>query len=70
MRHLDKKIVAYKWKEELEKIQPKYEKALGEYKEAVKNLASCEIIEHNEKDLERVIRNEKRNIKHIPDKMR
>lgn len=54
----DKKIVAWKWKEELEKIEPEYEKVRENYNQAVVNLASCEVIEWNKKDLERVIKNE------------
>ena len=55
----DKKITIGAWRKELAQLEPKLASIKESYSDTVIKLASCEIIEWNKKDLERVIANEK-----------
>ena len=55
----DKKITIGAWRKELKELEPKLEGLRKSYSDTVIKLASCEVIEHNKKDLDRVISNNK-----------
>ena len=63
IREPDKKITATKWRNELESLTAKKERLQLPYAEVVTNLACCEVLEYNRKELNRMLQNEKR--KHI-----
>lgn len=55
----DKKITPKAWQKELDEISAKLETTKAPYSKAVINLASIELLEHNRKDLERMLENER-----------
>lgn len=65
IREPDKKITATKWRNELESLLAKKEELKLPYAEAVTNLACCEILEHNRKELLRMLQNEERKCKDL-----
>lgn len=54
----DKKITAGAWRKELESLQEAYEKSTSPYAEVVTDLACVEVLQHNRKDLDRMLENE------------
>ena len=54
----DKKIMPVTWRKELEKLQKSLEDSKKPYSEAVVNLAKCDVLQHNRRDLERMLENE------------
>ena len=54
----DKKITAKAWRTELAELEQKLEGIRETFRDSTIKLASCEVIEWNKKDLERVISNE------------
>ena len=54
----DKKITARAWRKELASLQDAYEKGKEPYAEVVTDLASVEVLQHNKRDLERMLENE------------
>jgi len=54
----DKKITANAWRKELAELEQKVEGLEDSFRDTVIKLASCEVIEWNKKELERVIKNE------------
>ena len=55
----DKKIRPKSWKEELETLQTKYEDKQKSYSAAVVDLAKMEVLNHNRRDLNRMLENER-----------
>ena len=55
----DKKISVTSWRKELASIEAQIEKSKQPYAETVCLLASVEVLEHNRKNLERLLANEK-----------
>ena len=55
----DKKITPKAWRKELAEIQEKIDATKQPYSQAVMRLASVEVLEHNKKDLERLLHNER-----------
>ena len=55
----DKKITAGAWKKELATLEAKYEKGKQPYAEVVTDLACVEVLQHNKKDLDRLLQNER-----------
>lgn len=55
----DKKITPKAWRKELAEIQEKIDVTKQPYSQAVMRLASVEVLEHNKKDLERLLHNER-----------
>ena len=58
IREPDKKITAAKWRNELDSLLAKKEELHLSYAEVVTNLACCEVLEYNRKELNRMIENE------------
>jgi hypothetical protein len=56
----DKKITPKAWQKELESISAELDTTKAPFSKAVINLASIELLEHNKKDLERMLENERR----------
>ena len=54
----DKKITAGAWRKELDGLQEAYEKGTEPYAEVITELASVEVLQHNKRDLERMLENE------------
>ena len=54
----DKRITAGAWKKELATLKEKYDKGQEPYAEVVTDLACVEVLQHNKKDLERMLENE------------
>ncbi len=54
----DKKITAGAWRKELASLQAAYEKSTTPYAEVVTDLACVEVLQHNRKDLDRMLENE------------
>ena len=54
----DKKIVPKSWQKELEGLEERYAKTQRPYSEAVVDLAKMEVLNHNKRDLERMLQNE------------
>ncbi len=54
----DKKILAGAWRRELAALETAYEKGTEPYAKVVTDLASVEVLQHNKKDLERMLENE------------
>jgi hypothetical protein len=54
----DKKILAGAWRRELATLEAAYEKGSEPYAKVVTDLASVEVLQHNKKDLERMLENE------------
>ena len=54
----DKKIDHVKWQKELDQLKSRYEKTMKPYSSAVWGLAAVEVLEHNKRDLERMLENE------------
>ena len=54
----DKKITASKWRTEQDSLVAKKEELKSPYAEVVTNLACCEILEHNRKELSHMLQNE------------
>lgn len=61
IREPEKKIYAGAWRKELDKLIEIKEEMKNPYAEVVTNLASCEVLEHNRKELTRMIENERNN---------
>ena len=59
IREADKKIVPKKWKEEMENLRTELAGSQQEYADTVWALACIETLEHNKKDLQRMIENER-----------
>ena len=55
----DKKINSKAWRTELASINEKLEKTKQPYSQTVIRLATVEVLEHNKKDLERLLHNER-----------
>ena len=64
IREKNKDIVPKKWQKELDDLVASNEKLKMPYSEVVTNLASCEVLEHNRKELARMIENESHARKH------
>ena len=60
IREKNKDIVPKKWQKELDDLVTSNEKLKMPYAEVVTNLASCEVLEHNRKELSRMLQNEGR----------
>ncbi len=58
IKEQDKKITAGAWRKELASLQDAYEKGKEPYAEVVTDLASVEVLQHNKRDLERMLENE------------
>ena len=54
----DKKINPKAWREELEGLKTKYREKQKSYSAAVVDLAKMEVLNHNRRDLERMLENE------------
>ena len=54
----DKKITPKAWEKELASLKESYEQTKKPYAETVVNLSAVEVLEHNKKDLERMLENE------------
>ena len=54
----DKKIVPKSWQKELDGLEDRYAKTQGPYSDAVVDLAKMEVLNHNKRDLERMLENE------------
>lgn len=54
----DKKITAGAWRKELADLQTAYERGTKPYARVVTDLASVEVLQHNKRDLERMLENE------------
>ncbi len=54
----DKKIVPKAWKKELDGLEEKYAKTQRPYSNAVVDLAKMEVLNHNKRDLQRMLKNE------------
>jgi len=54
----DKKITAGAWRKELASLQAAYEKSTTPYAEVVTDLACVEVLQHNRRDLDRMLENE------------
>ena len=54
----DKKITAGAWRKELASLEVALEKNREPYAEVVTDLASVEVLQHNKRDLERMLENE------------
>lgn len=59
IRESDKKITASAWKKELASIDEQLERTFEPYAQTVSRLAYVEVLEHNRKDLERLLANER-----------
>ena len=55
----DKKIMPKSWKRELEKLEPNFKATQKPYSQVVWKLAAIEVLNHNRKDLERMLENER-----------
>ena len=55
---MPKKIMSKTWKRELEKIEPEFKAVQKPYSQVVLKLAAIEVLNHNRKDLERMLENE------------
>ena len=55
----DKKIMPKSWKRELEKLEPEFKATQKPYSQVVWKLAAIEVLNHNRKDLERMMENER-----------
>ena len=55
----DKMIRPKSWRDELETLQTKYEDKLKSYSIAVVDLAKMEVLNHNRRDLNRMLENER-----------
>ena len=64
IRKKNKDIVPKKWQKELDDLVASNEKLKMPYAEVVTNLASCEVLEHNRKELARMNENESHARKH------
>ena len=53
-----RKITAGAWRKELVSLQAAYEKSTTPYAEVVTDLACVEVLQHNGKDLDRMLENE------------
>ena len=60
----EKKITIGAWRKELSELEPKLDGLKKTYSDTVIKLASCEVIEHNKKELERIIRNKNHDLRH------
>ena len=54
----DKKIIPKAWEKELASLKESYEQTKKPYAETVVNLSAVEVLEHNKRDLERMLENE------------
>ena len=54
----DKKIVPKSWQKELDGLEERYAKTQRSYSDAVVDLAKMEVLNHNKRDLERMLENE------------
>ena len=54
----DKKIVPKSWQKELDGLEERYAKTQRPYSDAVVDLAKMEVLNHNKRDLERMLENE------------
>ena len=54
----DKKIVSKSWQKELDGLEERYAKTQRPYSDAVVDLAKMEVLNHNKRDLERMLENE------------
>lgn len=54
----DKKITAGAWRKEIADLQTAYEKGTKPYARVVTDLASVEVLQHNKRDLKRMLENE------------
>ena len=54
----DRKITPKAWEKELASLKESYEQTKKPYVETVVNLSAVEVLEHNKKDLERMLENE------------
>ena len=64
IREKNKDIVPKKWQKELDDLIAAKEELKMPYSEVITNLASCEALEHNRKELTRMIENESHARKH------
>lgn len=54
----DKKITPKAWQKELDGLEDRYAKTQRPYSDAVFDLAKMEVLNHNKRDLERMLENE------------
>ena len=59
IKESDKKIMPKSWKRELEKLEPEFKATQKPYSQVVWKLAAIEVLNHNRKDLERLMENER-----------
>ena len=67
IKESDKKITPKAWKKELDGLKEKYQQTERPLSNAIINLAKMEVLNHNKRDLERMLQNERseRNRTHI-----
>ena len=58
IQEADKKIMPKSWRQELEKLKPEFHATQKPYSQVVWRLAAIEVLNHNRKDLERMLKNE------------
>ena len=69
IKESEKRIMPKTWKRELEKLESKFKATQKPYSQVVWKLAAIEVLNHNRKDLERMLENERhkneRQVSHV-----